>query len=223
MNLDVMRLPETVPAGEIQRYTFRERLCHWLNSATYLYCLLTGLAFYTPQLFWIAVVLGGGPVSRFWHPIVGLCFFAFIVWMHFLWREDLRLIGPDKEWLSKTEYYATNRDELVPSQDRFNAGQKLFYWAMYYGAILLLISGLVMWVPEYIPFRAAWIRSLAVITHECAALVTIGAFIIHVYMSLFFVPGSARAMVRGHVPAKWARVHHRLWYKRVAGGSSSDE
>ena len=41
-----------------------ERVMHWLNSITYLYCVATGLAFYTPHLFWLAVLLGGGPAPQ---------------------------------------------------------------------------------------------------------------------------------------------------------------
>jgi len=67
-----------------------------------------------------------------------------------------------------------------------------------------------MWFPEYIPFGLRWIRPTAVLIRECAALVTIGAFVIHVYMSLFLVPGSLTAMMRGYVSAAWARTHHRL-------------
>ena len=42
----------------------------------------------------------------------------------------------DREWLDKAKYYVTNRDDLVPPQGHFNAGQKIFYWAMFYGAFL---------------------------------------------------------------------------------------
>src|SRR5262249_44394411 len=45
----------------IQRYTYRERVMHWLTALAYTYCLATGVAFYTPYLFWIALILGGGP------------------------------------------------------------------------------------------------------------------------------------------------------------------
>jgi formate dehydrogenase subunit gamma len=57
------------------------------------------------------------------------------------------------------------------------------------------------------------------VIHECAALITIGAFIIHIYMGVFMVPGSLTAMVQGWVTRDWARTHHRLWYERVSGQS----
>jgi formate dehydrogenase subunit gamma len=204
----------------IQRYAFHERLCHWLSALTYVYCLLTGLAFYTPHLYWIALALGGGATSRFWHPFAGLIFFVVALWMHHIWRRDMSITGADERWLKDVRNYITNRDDLVALQHRFNAGQKLFYWVMFYGTILLVVSGLLMWFPELIPFRYSWIRHAAVILHECAALITIGAFIIHVYMSLFLVPGSVTAMVRGYVPAVWAKAHHRLWYDQVEGRPS---
>jgi formate dehydrogenase subunit gamma len=202
---------------EIERYTFRERVCHWLTGFSYLYCLCTGLAFYSPHLYWMAFVLGGGPTSRYWHPIIGLGFFAFAMWMHHLWRRDMSLSDADRQWLKEVENYVENRDERVVPQDRFNAGQKLFYWAMFYGAALLLISGLVMWVPEYVPVSIRWLLPAVILLHECAALITIGAFIIHIYMGVFMVPGGLHAMLFGYVSREWARAHHRLWYQRVAG------
>jgi formate dehydrogenase subunit gamma len=199
----------------IERYTFNERICHWLTGFSYLYSLATGLAFYSPHMFWMAIALGGGPTSRFWHPWIGLLFFAGAMWMHSLWRTDLKMTPVDYSWLEKAEDYAANRDELLPPQGRFNAGQKLFYWAMFYGALLLVVTGLFMWFPESIPFRISWIRPLVVILHEAAALITIGAFIIHVYMGIFMVPGSLTAITQGWVTDEFARAHHRLWYEKV--------
>jgi formate dehydrogenase subunit gamma len=209
--------------GEIERYTFRERVMHWITGLTYLYCLATGLAFYTPHLFWLATVLGGGPTSRFWHPIVGIVFLMGTMWMNSLWHRDMEITETDKVWMDRIENYITNHDNLVPPQDRFNAGQKLFYWLMLYGALLLLLSGFFLWLPEYIPRQAAWIRGTMVLVHEIAALATIGGFLIHVYMGVFLEPGSMRAITTGYVSRAWARTLHRLWYQRITGSAPSQE
>jgi formate dehydrogenase subunit gamma len=209
--------------AQIHRYAFDERLCHWLSSLTYVYCLATGLAFYSPHLYWMAFVLGGGSTSRFWHPIIGVIFVVAALWMHRLWSRDMTITATDKRWLDNVRNYITNHDELVPAQQRFNAGQKLFYWVMFYGTILLVISGLLMWFPEYIPIGLRWIRPAAVLTHECAALIMIGAFIIHLYMGLFLVPHSLTAMMRGYVSVAWARTHHRLWYDQIKGNPHLDK
>ena len=167
-------------------------------------------------------VLGGGPTSRFWHPIVGLVFVIGTLWMHMLWRRDMEMTEVDKRWLDHVEDYVTNRRDTRPPPDRFNAGQKLYYWLMYYGALLLLLSGIFLWFPEYIPRQAAGCASVMILLHEIAALVTIGGFIIHVYMSVFMVPGSMTAMITGYVSRAWARTHHRLWYMRVTGEPAAE-
>jgi formate dehydrogenase subunit gamma len=198
----------------IERYPFHERICHWLTGFAYSYCLGTGLAFYSPYLFWLAVILGGGPTSRYWHPILGLVFVAAQLWMHHIWSDDVHITEVDKEWLDKAKYYVENQDDKVPPQGKFNAGQKVYYWAMFYGAFLLLFSGLFMCFPEYVPRP---VRPWMILVHEGAALITIGAFIIHVYMSVFMVPGSVAAMVHGFVSKDWARAHHRLWFHEKTG------
>lgn len=194
------------------RYTLQERLNHWLAGLTYLYLLFSGLAFYSPYLYWFAAVLGGGPTTRYWHPWIGLLFSVAVFWMHAIWRAEMQTTSADLAWRREVKKYIENRDDEMPPVGRFNPGQKQFYWAMLFGMILLLVSGIVMWVPEYMP---GGLRPIAVIIHEIAALITIGAFIIHVYMGLFVVPGGFRAIVHGYVSRGWARAHHRLWYDRI--------
>jgi formate dehydrogenase subunit gamma len=208
--------PIPIAEGRVIRYTFGERLVHWLTGIAYVYLLMSGLALYTPYLYWMASVLGGGPTARFWHPWIGLVFTIGLLLMQRLWRRDMKITEVDRRWMSGAKDYIENRDESVPPADRFNAGQKQFYWVMFVGGFLLLVSGVVMWLPEYLPRGANWVRELAIIVHEVGALLTIGAFIIHVYMGIFVVPGSMHAIVHGYVSNAWARTHHRLWWNRTA-------
>jgi formate dehydrogenase subunit gamma len=203
---------------EIIRYTYAERLIHWLGGVTYVYLLLSGLALYSPYLYWLASVLGGGPAVRFWHPWIGIVFLVAIGLMHKVWRADMKISEADHRWTREIRHYVKNEDEKMPPVDRFNAGQKQFYWVMLAGAILLVLSGLVMWAPEYLPARMNWLRQIAILVHEIAALITIGAFIVHVYMGVLVVPGGLTAIVHGRVSPEWARTHHRLWFNRSAKG-----
>ena len=118
----ITREGTVVPPGQIVRYTFKERLCHWINALAYSYDMLTGLALFTPHLYWLAAVLGGGPTIRFWHPWIGLIFIVTIFWMHALWRGDMAHTERDREWTKNVKYYVQNSDEMMPAQDRFNAG-----------------------------------------------------------------------------------------------------
>ena len=203
--------------GGILRYTMVERVMHWIAAITYVYVLLTGLAFYSPHLYWIATVLGGGPTSRFWHPWVALVFAAILAWMLRAWLDDMRITAHDREWNRAIQHYVRNEDDALPPIGRFNIGQKYFFWVMLYGGIALLVSGAVLWFPETIPWRLGWLRGLAILLHVSAALVTIGAFIIHVYMGTAVVRGGFTSIIRGEVSPEWAKTHHRLWFEREAG------
>jgi formate dehydrogenase subunit gamma len=75
----------------------------------------------------------------------------------------------------------------------------------------------VLWFPEKVPWSLRSLRYAAVLLHVGAALVSIGAFIIHVYMGTAMVRGGFTSIIRGEVSPAWAKTHHRLWYKRVTG------
>ena len=203
--------------GRILRYTFSERLNHWITGLAYVYCLITGLAFWSPYMYWLSSVVGGGPTARFWHPWFGLLFTIGLIWMFKQWMPDMVITAVDRAWQRAIKYYVENQDDKLPAIERFNYGQKLFFWVMFWGGLLLLLSGFGLWFVESIP---PWVRHLSVAVHVTAALVTIGAFIIHVYMGTAMVRGGFTAIVRGEVSTEWARHHHRLWYERVTGRKS---
>ncbi len=166
---------------------------------TYIYCLITGLAFWSPYMYWLATLVGGGPTARFWHPWFGLGFTLSVFWMYKMWRRDMQTTDADRRWSKAMKYYIENEDEKLPPIGRFNYGQKLFFWLMFYGVILLLISGVGLWFVESIPWSLRWLRYLAVTVHVVAALATIGGFIIHVYMGTAMVRGGFTSIIRGEV------------------------
>lgn len=194
-----------------ERYTVKERIVHWIAGFTYVYLLLTGLAFYSPTLWWIAAVLGGGPVVRFWHPFAGLAFVASVLWMYAEWGREMRLTQSDREWAAGIRYYVSHQDSKLPPVGKYNGGQKQFFWIMFYGALALLLSGMALWWTENIPWNLRAIRYGAVLVHVAAFLVTVAGFIVHVYMGTTVVKGGFTAMTRGKVTEQWARHHHPLW------------
>ncbi len=213
----IARPTTAIPEDEVQRYNFAERAYHWINAIAYTYLLLTGLAIFTPLAYWLAYVLGGPATIRYWHPWIGLIYLATIFWMHRMWKRDMQKIPQDEQWSKNLRAYAENRDEVMPPQGRFNAGQKQFWWVMFYCTFILLITGIIMWIPEKMPREFHWVLPITVFLHSATALITIAAFIIHVYMSVWVTPGSTKAMVEGHVSTNWARHHHRLWYEKITG------
>src|SRR5436853_4297982 len=113
-----------VTDDQVVRYTLLERVNHWINAISYSYLLATGLALFTPHLYWLAAVLGGGPTVRFWHPWMGLVYMASLLWMNSAWKRDMVTTAEDLEWQKHLKDYMENRDEKVQTQHRYKARQK---------------------------------------------------------------------------------------------------
>jgi formate dehydrogenase subunit gamma len=183
--------------------------------------LLTGLAFWSPWLFWVAVILGGAPVSRMLHPWAGLIFFAAVWNMYVMWAPQMKHTDVDKAWWKAVRYYSTNQDDKMPPAGRYNAGQKFLFWGFFWSSVALLASGLVLWFPERIPWNLRFLRYISVLVHPAAALFTIGLFLIHIYMGVFAERGAFGSVIRGDVSIAFAKRYHPGWYKEIVGGPST--
>jgi formate dehydrogenase subunit gamma len=202
---------------KIRRYTLAERANHWLGALSYIYSMATGLAFWSPYLFWLAAVVGGGTVARVTHPWAGLLFSVSLFWSLKQWRRDMHIDADDRVWAREISHYSKNEDDALPPVGRFNWGQKVFFWAMIFSVILLLLSGFALWYTEALPWSYRFVRYAAILIHASVAMITIGLFLIHVYMSTLLEEGSFGSMVHGTVTRAWAWTFHRKWYYEITG------
>jgi len=200
---------------KLARFAVRERVVHWLVALNFLYTALTGLSLWSPRLFWLATIFGGGTTVRGWHPWGGLLFVLFFALMFRAWRAQMKLDSDDRRWLRLAHRYATHEFSALPESGRFNAGQKSLFWMQAASGVLLLLSGAVLWFPEVMP---RFLRELAVLVHPTAALVSMGGIIVHIYMGTAAVPGSFRGMIQGWVTPAWASAHHPKWYREICCG-----
>lgn len=198
----------------IDRFSFAERASHWISALCFLYAMFTGLALWSPKLFWLSGVFGGGETVRAWHPWAGLFFSIALGVMFRRWAGQMQLDQDDQTWLAKSHLYAQNIEAGLPESGRFNAGQKMLFWVQSSSAFFLLLSGVVIWFPEVAP---RGLRLAAILLHPLCASVSMGGIIVHIYMSTLGVPGALHAMVRGKVSAGWARSHHGKWFREVSG------
>ncbi len=212
---------QILPHGRVLRYSFPERAWHWVAGFSYVYLLLTGLAFWSPWLFWLAMFLGGGQVSRMLHPFVGVVFAIGVAAMYNMWAGQMKITEVDKAWFSSVEHYVRNEDEKMPPAGRYNAGQKSLFWGFVLCMVLLLVTGIFMWIPQYFPWHSLLALRIATIIHASSALITIGLFMIHVYMGVFAERGAFGSVIRGDVSLQFARRYHPGWYEEITGQPAS--
>jgi formate dehydrogenase subunit gamma len=202
--------------GELLRHPVYTRFLHWSVAIFFILSLLTGFAVYSPWLFrWIAPLFGGGARARALHPWFGLVFELFFLFQFINWFAPMLWTPADRRWLKRIKAYATNEEKLE-SEDVgfFNAGQKLYFWAIAVSGVFFLITGLLIWFDDAV---AGWIVAVSYVLHDLAALVMLGGLIIHIYEGTAHQPGTFRSMIDGTVTEKWAWTHHPAWYRAVTG------
>lgn len=199
----------------LDRFTFVERIVHWVVGVTFVLLLATGLAFSYPALFWLTALLGGGPSARALHPWVGVAFAIGMVFMIAIWIRDMFLSDTDWRWLRAVRHYATRDAARVPPAGKYNAGQKLFFWVQGALAVVFAASGVPLWFPA--AFDASFLQWMR-LAHYLATLGGGLFLIVHVYLGTVAYPGTARAMIDGTVTARWARHHHPRWHDEQTRG-----
>ena len=204
-------MPGTHP--DVPRFSFTERAVHWMAAISFLYAALTGLSLWSHHLYWLAAVFGGGETTRWGHPWGGTAFALILGLMFRNWARDMRLDADDKVWLAHAGRYVVLEEEGLPEAGRFNAGQKILFWSQAVITLLLFASGVVLWFPEGM---AQTLRLAAILIHPLAAIASIGAIIVHIYMGTAAVPGAFRSMIRGGVRPAWAARHHPKWYREIS-------
>ena len=202
-------------APELQRFTFTQRLVHWIVGLSFVFLLATGFAFSYPSLFWLTLLVGGGPSARVLHPWIGMVFSAGLGWMFALWVRDMFLDETDRRWLRAIRHYARHESDKVPPAGKYNGGQKLFFWTQSLLGVVLLGTGLALWFPDGLlglePFGSGVLAVMRLL-HFLPALGGGLFLIIHVYLGIVAYPGTARGMIDGKVTRAWARLHHPLWH-----------
>jgi formate dehydrogenase subunit gamma len=199
----------------VSRFSFLERVTHWVVGVTFVILFLTGLAFSYPSLFWLTMFVGGGPAARVLHPQVGAAFGLGLTVMFLLWAKDMFLDALDKKWLGAVKHYAMHERDKVPPAGKYNAGQKMFFWLQSVLGVLFVVTGALLWFPEY--FGAGWLNT-ARLLHYVGALGGGLLLIVHVYLGTVAYPGTARSMIDGKVTEAWARHHHPRWSDDRADG-----
>src|SRR5690348_728417 len=103
-----------VTESKIIRFTASERIVHWGVALSFLYAALTGLSLWSPRLFWLSAIFGGGTTVRAWHPWSGLVFAVVFSVMFVRWRNLMKLDADDRRWLRLAHRYAAHDYAALP-------------------------------------------------------------------------------------------------------------
>ena len=203
----------------VDRYTVPARINHWVTAISLVLLALSGLALFSPSLYFLTDLFGGGQFTRFLHPWIGVVLFVSFLGLFFrffrlnLWRKT------DSIWLGRVREVLANEEERLPEVGKYNAGQKIVYWSMSMLILVLITSGVVIWDQYFGSYFTVEQTRVAVLIHSITAIVAICVWIVHVYAAIW-VRGSFGAMTRGQVTGGWAWRHHRKWLRDLVASKN---
>lgn len=200
---------------EVRRYIAFTRWNHWFTAICFIVLMLSGFAFFHPSLYGLTALFGGGQMTRWLHPFVGIALtvsflgmFVQLVHLNIIRREDL-------VWTRNIKDVITGHEERLPELGKYNFGQKTVFWGMFWLILALLITGVMMWY-QYFPYLVSIeTRRIAILVHAVSAVLIVLVFILHIFAALW-TRGTLRAMTRGTVTGGWSWRHHRKWLRELA-------
>lgn len=211
-----IRVADGESGQTIRRFSVFERANHWLTAVSFLLLAATGLVvLYGNGLVrpWLGarVYADLARISAWSHMTFAVPFVLGVVVMIAVWTRQNLFERLDWEWLKRGGGFIGHSN---PPARKFNAGQKLVFWGVALGGLVLTLTGAGLMFPFF--WTGYTGMQVAQTLHAAIALLMIGLVIGHIYIGTIGMEGAFQAMWSGRVDSNWAREHHRLWYETSA-------
>lgn len=228
----------------VTRFQVFERFGHWLMAGSFVVLAITGLLVLFGRMV-IIPLLGHEAfstiaiASKWVHNNISWAFMLGLVMVFFMWVLHNIPNRTDLKWLAVGGGIFTKG--VHPPAKKFNAGQKMIFWAVIIFGASISASGLSLLFPFELPMFAKTFAilnqtglpqavgygelpvmlapheemQLATLWHSIMAFVLIAIILAHIYIGSVGMEGAYDAMGSGEVEEQWAREHHGLWLKEL--------
>ncbi len=237
-----IRIDGTRTGIRVPRFKAVERFGHWLLAGSFVLLGITGLISLMGRKLIIPLVgheayAATAQITAYIHDNVSWAFMLALVLVFVMWvaqnipnRNDVAWVAAGGGILTKRHVHAR----------KFNAGQKMIFWAVIVLGISISLSGLSLLFPFELPMFAKTFgvinatglpglfggplpvdlapheeMQLAQLWHGIVAFLFMAIVLAHIYLGSVGMEGAFDAMGRGDVELQWAREHHDLWVEEL--------
>ncbi len=227
----VSRKKVVAPADEFQRFSLVFRIQHMVLMVSCIILIITGMPLRFPYSAWAEVffrLTGGVAASGVIHR-VGAVGLIGVGLFHMIYitatkdgRRNFQALLPrlqDVKDVFKNVWYFLGRSKTGAAFGRFSYLEKFDYWAVYWGMVVMITSGLMLWFENHT--MSLFPKIFIDVAHEAhsdeALLATLAIVIWHFY-NVHFSPD--------HFPMNWTWLngkisrekmihHHPLEYEQI--------
>jgi formate dehydrogenase gamma subunit len=208
------------------RLSTNEVIQHWLLMVAFILLVITGFALKYDQSWWAGLLFGwdrGFTVRGVIHRVAGIGLIFVSLW-HFgylfgargrSWMRDMIASRKDIVDIKNNALHFLGLRENRAKFGRFSYMEKVEYWALLWGTVIMSVTGLVLWFDNQLArFLPKGSLQVALVIHYFEAwLATLAILVWHIYGTVF------RTAVSPMNPAWWSgRMPKQMYNKEHPEG-----
>ena len=223
----------------VMRFDRTQIIQHLLTTVAFSLLVVTGFALRFPEAWWVRWLTDLGMtelVRSDLHRISAVVMIAtafYHMWYIFLTnrgRDEFRAIFPAwqdfKDVWDNIRYYTWLGNKRVEFS-RYDYSQKAEYWALIWGTVLMILSGLILWFPQWsVKIFPSWIVPAAQTVHYYEAwLATLAVLVWHFFFVIFHPEQYPMSWtwLTGKMSEEEVRTNHGRWYREIAADRSGSD
>ncbi len=205
----------------IPRFSLTQRVAHWVIAILFVILGLSGLAIMFGRFVLIPVFGKDGfaaiaSLSLQAHNLFGPLFVPAVIALFITFLRGNGFKMHDLKWIMKGGGFFG----VHASSEKYNFGEKSWFWWAILTGIALSVTGLIMVLPG-LGFERGTMQ-IANVIHTAAAILFMAVGIGHMYVGTIGIEGALEGMTRGTVDVNWAKEHHDMWYEQHADEATPD-
>ncbi|MGD0781075.1 MAG: hypothetical protein ABR954_09930 [Dehalococcoidales bacterium] len=216
-----------VQGDYIIRFDIHQRIQHYALMGSFIVLAVTGLLRGFPDwptFQWFTSIFGGTEVLRLVHDVAafimiadGIYHLGYIGYGFFVKHKSPAAMFPrwkDLKDIIHSSLWIFGFYKKEPEYDHFQYGQKIDYWAIFWGMPVMVITGIIMMFPTFFSqwFGGQWFAVVATAHRDEAVLAT--GFILIVHMYYGHLQTSAFPVNTVMFTGKMLKTKYQQWFGR---------
>ena len=233
------KFPEHYGKAQYVRMTLNERIQHLVMLVSFLLLAVTGFMLRYPDSWWVAPIRQLSDrffeVRRVTHRIAGVVMIAIslyhlvCVFVTSRGRQFVRDMRP--RWMDvigawKNLLYNAGLSRKRPRFDRFGYVEKVEYWALIWGVLIMSLTGVLLWFENYsigLFTKLGWDIARTIHFYE-ACLASLAILVWHFYFVIFnpSIYPMSTAWITGKISEEEMAEEHPLELERIQKREKGD-
>jgi formate dehydrogenase subunit gamma len=229
---------DRIQGNFVKRFDRHQRAQHYMLFSSFIVLFITGMLRgfpHWPTFDFFTRILGGPDLLKIVHDIAAfvmiICCIYHIVYIAYGYfvkhKSPINMIPNTKDLkdMIHTMLWIVGIYQKEPQYAHFQYGQKIDYWAIFWGMPVMVITGIVMMFPQWFTgwFDGQWYAVLVTAHRDEAVLATSFIIIVHMYYGHLAAPAFPvnTTMFTGRMPKDKYKEWYGREYSELTGGNNN--